>query len=161
MKELNVSVVAMSSARKYQIVGTTEPFDKAWAAGLRRTIGDLPRGATAALIGDTPGPGFDVPSCLSDHINDVRSCEPRRPIAVDEHHLAVERSVAQDAGSVFIDPTNWICNQDPCPVIRGAVLIYRDGDHMTTVFSKSLEPLLARALSRVGVDYARRATPGA
>jgi len=50
---------------------------------------------------------------------------------------------------VFVDPTAWLCPSDPCPVVIGRFLVYRDEHHMTVTFAESLAPYIDRALAPV------------
>ncbi|HET7167925.1 MAG TPA: SGNH hydrolase domain-containing protein [Candidatus Limnocylindrales bacterium] len=132
-----------------QVPSTTR--DDLWAAGLRRSITAI---ATAArrvvVIGDTPNPTGDPPVCLSDHLDDALACATPASKALGPARTATERRVAERAGATFIDPSRWLCPSDPCPVVIGRVLIYRDGHHMTTPFAAALAPYLDPLLPPLG-----------
>ncbi len=53
------------------------------------------------------------------------------------------------AGATFVDPSDWLCPSEPCPVVIGRVLVYRDGHHMTTPFARALAPYLEPLLPRI------------
>ncbi|HVL54415.1 MAG TPA: SGNH hydrolase domain-containing protein, partial [Vitreimonas sp.] len=53
---------------------------------------------------------------------------------------------AADAGATFIDPTPWVCPTEPCPAVIGSLLVYFDGGHITSTFSRALAPYLAAVL---------------
>ena len=124
-----------------QVPSTTR--DDLWAVGLQRSIDAIATTARqVVVIGDTPNPAGDPPVCLSDHLDDALACATPASKALAPKRTMTERRVAERAGATFIDPSPWLCPTDPCPVIIGRVLIYRDGHHMTTPFAAALAPYL-------------------
>lgn len=122
--------------------------DDLWGAGLDGTIVAAQRAGAAAVvvIGDTPDPAGDPPECLSAHLEDALACATPVDTAIAPRRLATERAVAAARGAAFIDPSDWLCPTDPCPAVIGRLLVYRDGHHMTTPFSRALAPYLEPAL---------------
>jgi peptidoglycan/LPS O-acetylase OafA/YrhL len=94
------------------------------------------------LVGDSASPGFDVPVCLSEHLDDIDACwaDPDEAVAVDL--LAAQREVAERTGAVFVDPTPWLCTDQACPVVVEDLLVYFDDGHLSPPFVRSLAPLL-------------------
>ena len=39
-----------------------------------------------------------------------------------------------------------ICSYDPCPLVQGDVLMWRDGSHLSETFARVLQPSLKRVL---------------
>ena len=116
-------------------------------AALGEMVARLP-GATAILV-DTPDPGRDVPACLSKHPNDIRACLFTQDDA-DNREIGVAEQVAADvSGAQLIDLTSSLCATWPCSPIAGSMLIYRDEDHMTKTFSRSLAAPLGVALEKL------------
>ena len=105
-------------------------------AALGEMVARIP-GATAILV-DTPDPGRDVPACLSKHPSDIRACLFAQDDADNREIGIAERVAADVSGATLIDLTANICTEWPCSPISGSVLIYRDEDHMTATFSRSL-----------------------
>jgi len=105
-------------------------------AALGEMVARLP-GATAILV-DTPDPGRDVPACLSKHSSDIRACLFTEETADNREIGIAERVAAEASGATLIDLTDKICAAWPCAPIAENVLIYRDEDHMTETFSRSL-----------------------
>jgi phenylpyruvate tautomerase PptA (4-oxalocrotonate tautomerase family) len=145
-------LVVISNARstRFLIDGETvrtTDRDDLWGAGLAATVASArSSGADVVVIGDTPDPAGDPPVCLSDHLDDARACATPAAEAIAPARLATERGVAAAGGATFIDPTDWLCPSDPCPVVIGRVLVFRDGHHMTTPFATALAPYLAPLL---------------
>ena len=116
-------------------------------AALGEMVARIP-GATAILV-DTPDPGRDVPACLSKHPSDIRACLFTQDDADNREIGIAERVAADVAGARLIDLTANICTEWPCSPISGSVLIYRDEDHMTATFSRSLAAPLGVEITKL------------
>ena len=116
-------------------------------AALGEMVARIP-GATAILV-DTPDPGRDVPACLSKHPSDIRACLFTQDDADNREIGIAERVAAGVAGARLIDLTANICTEWPCSPISGSVLIYRDEDHMTETFSRSLAAPLGVEIAKL------------
>ena len=116
-------------------------------AALGEMVARLP-GATAILV-DTPDPGRDVPACLSKHPDDVRACLFTQDDADNREIGIAERVAAEVSGALLIDLTGEICAAWPCSPIDESVLIYRDEDHMTETFSRSLAAPLGVEIAKL------------
>ena len=116
-------------------------------AALGEMVARLP-GATAILV-DTPDPGRDVPACLSKHPDDVRACLFTQDDADNREIGVAERVAADVSGALLIDLTGEICAAWPCSPIDQSVLIYRDEDHMTETFSRSLAAPLGVEIAKL------------
>ena len=116
-------------------------------AALGDMVARIP-GATAILV-DTPDPGRDVPACLSKHPSDIRACLFTQDDADNREIGIAERVAADVSGARLIDLTANICTEWPCSPISGSVLIYRDEDHMTATFSRSLAAPLGVEIAKL------------
>ena len=116
-------------------------------AALGEMVARIP-GATAILV-DTPDPGRDVPACLSKHPSDIRACLFTQDDADNREIGIAERVAADVSGARLIDLTANICAEWPCSPISGSVLIYRDEDHMTETFSRSLAAPLGVEIAKL------------
>jgi len=116
-------------------------------AALGEMVARIP-GATVILV-DTPDPGRDVPACLSKHPSDIRACLFTQDDADNREIGIAERVAADVAGARLIDLTANICTEWPCSPISGSVLIYRDEDHMTETFSRSLAAPLGVEIAKL------------
>ena len=116
-------------------------------AALGEMVARIP-GATAILV-DTPDPGRDVPACLSKHPSDIRACLFTQDDADNREIGIAERVAADVSGARLIDLTANICTEWPCSPISGNVLIYRDEDHMTATFSRSLAAPLGVEIAKL------------
>ena len=83
-------------------------------------------GAKVLVLGPIPEPHFNVPLCLSEHLDDVPACSPRRSTAVNESGIAAESAATKAGGGQYADVTDLFCTTDRCPVIVGNTLVYAD-----------------------------------
>ncbi|MFM9166478.1 MAG: SGNH hydrolase domain-containing protein, partial [Candidatus Limnocylindrus sp.] len=116
-------------------------------AAFGEMVARLP-GATAILV-DTPDPGRDVPACLSKHPSDIRACLFTQDDADNREIGVAERVAADVSGAQLIDLTSSFCATWPCSPISGSLLIYRDEDHMTKTFSRSLAAPLSVEIKKL------------
>jgi len=147
-------IVASDSRYTLAIAGSPVPVAEQmplWNAALARTLGRLAKLAPhVLLIGDTPRSGVDPPVCLSAHLTDALACATPTATALDPAYLAAEAAAAVSAGVSFLDPGRLVCPSEPCPAIVGNVLIYRDYQHLTAVFSTAVAPYLRARLPGFG-----------
>jgi peptidoglycan/LPS O-acetylase OafA/YrhL len=105
-------------------------------------------GAKLVYLRDTPVPGFDVPECISSHLNNWSACafkKPNRPDPV----------IAGIANGEFpyvkvVDMNGYLCQQT-CPAVRNSTLIYRDDNHLTATASALLTPAVRTGLAEAGL----------
>jgi peptidoglycan/LPS O-acetylase OafA/YrhL len=146
------------------IVGSSHPYTSAASngpapadagaslqLGLSQTLQRLrPLADAVALMGDTPKFDADPPDCLSQHLDDVLACAEPRAQTVDTAWLSAEAGIAAAADAIFVDPTDWACPTDPCPVVLGRYLVFRDQHHLATPFVTALRTRLLAALPLPG-----------
>jgi hypothetical protein len=58
-----------------------------------------------------------------------------------------------------IDLTDYLCTGDTCHSVIGNALVYADGYHMTSVYSATLAPAVARGLNKPGWQRRSRTEP--
>jgi len=103
-------------------------------------------GARIVALKDLPKAPHDMTDCVAENLDDLARC------AFDENganpdHFEV-RAAARVDGVESVDLSPAICAQGTCfGVIRDA-LVYRDNDHMTWTFARTLAPWLGRELDR-------------
>jgi peptidoglycan/LPS O-acetylase OafA/YrhL len=115
----------------------------AWRSGLDGTLTRLEAtGAEIVMIGTLPRPGREVPTCVAENLDDVTDCSIARPEAVDSVHGVTNTELAAEHDAVYLDPADWVCGPDQCPVVIGRYLVYRDRTHLTTAYSAFLAPVL-------------------
>ena len=146
LNQIKPELTIIVNRRTFRPIGGGDTPELAGAA-FGAMVARLP-GATAIIV-DTPDPGFDAPACLSKHPSDIRPCFFAQS-DVDNGEIGIaERVAAEVAGAQLIDLTANICTEWPCSPIAGSVLIYRDEDHMTKTFSRSLAAPLGAEIAKL------------
>jgi len=148
-------LIVVANLRTYPLLdasGRLTPASKReaqWRAGLTKTLRALPTTSRRVVLADTPQFSQDVPSCLSKHHSDIAACETSRTKAISGAHNAAEKGAATATGTTFVDLNGELCSYDPCPVIEGHLLMWRDPSHLTATFSHQFAPSLGVALAHV------------
>lgn len=83
---------------------------------------------------DTIWMPFDVPDCVETHGAEALACTSRRPTAP-----LTPPSGGWPDNVTVVDTRDWVCGSRLCPPVIGGVLIYRDRDHLTATFARSLD----------------------
>jgi peptidoglycan/LPS O-acetylase OafA/YrhL len=139
-------LVLIANSRMFRAVGADgstvlegEARTEAWRQGMADTLARItPAAGAVALIGDTPRSQYDVPVCLSAHLDDKLACATPFAKSVSLTWLAEEEAAAAAGGAGFVDPTPWVCPTGPCPAVIGNFMVLRDEHHLTTPFSGAL-----------------------
>lgn len=142
------ALVILASYRYRLVQDPPRPDDVAeWRAGLESTLPLVrPLAGRVLLIGDTPNPSGDVPSCLAGHLRSAGDCLRDRAAAEKPEITAIEREVAAANGAAYASSADWLCGAVACPLIVGDVLLYRDDNHLTATAAEWLSPLLELAI---------------
>jgi hypothetical protein len=138
----SLTIVAVAGGIRPMDPLDADPYRQGEA--LARLLTQIP-GEQAILV-DTPTLSFDVPACLSSHVDDMRPCLTPRGTAFGPDHGTLERTAAAASGAHVIDLSDALCPADPCPVVMGRFLMYRDAQHLTATFSSAFAATLERAL---------------
>lgn len=124
---------------------------KQWQTGLRVTLSHLDlAGVEAILIHDPPVPGFDVCRCLAraSWTKQNQKCDFQRDLRNDEKIAVLETQASAGARAAsVIDLSPEVCRGTRCSPVRNGVIEYRDEDHFTATFSRSLTPAIERLLA--------------
>jgi peptidoglycan/LPS O-acetylase OafA/YrhL len=151
------TVVVMSSDTAYTPYGESgeqlsgpEAAD-AMEAGYIATIERLHRlGLRTVVIRDTPVAPHEIPACVSEHLDDLASCDFPHSLSWEKEFE--RRAAARAPGSHLIDLTPEICPQDICRSVIGNALVYRDDNHLTATFARTLRPWIEADLLRDEVE---------
>ncbi len=147
IEKLHPDLVLLSSASRHPGAGGKMMVDMwVWEQGARDTFTALAnQGVQVRYIRDTPITNFDVTGCLAQAEWDGHTrCEGSLPAeALSPEVYAAEVKAAEGLNKVkFLDLSDQLCGSDRCYLEVSGQVIYRDGDHLTATFSRSL----ARAL---------------
>ena len=141
-------VVVLGVARHYEerLYGFA-PYGPEWLAAIARTVTEIERtGAQVVVLGPTPRTKGNVPDCLASHLDAVPSCQRDVASALDRSGIDAERAAVTEAHGTYLDVQPWLCADRVCPVVVGTMLVYRDDNHLTTVYPTWLAPAVAEGL---------------
>ena len=129
----NGQAVNGAAAAQAQTVG--------WATTLRA----LTRSAgSVVLLRDTPDMGRDVAGCVSAHMSNLLACSTPRSIAIAANQS--DQQAQEILGTLphlhYLDMNDYVCPGARCPAVIGNVLVYRDKDHLTATYMRTLAPVL-------------------
>jgi peptidoglycan/LPS O-acetylase OafA/YrhL len=127
-----------------------------WAEASVRTFERFAALADEVIVlRDTPWPGFDIPTCLSEHPREPQTCDydPAEQASLDVPMVAVEAAAGVDELGDYVDPTPLVCPGDPCPaVVATGAITYRDTHHLTARFALELADELGALLDAALAD---------
>ena len=122
---------------------------------MKKTLGRLPDGTTGLVFGDVPTNNGNPVQCLKKHKErylGMRAC--RRESLAKRTKEAALREAALETGHLSGNLYDKVCSYDPCPLVQGDVLMWRDSGHLTKTFVKRLTPswrtLLSEAITEIG-----------
>ncbi|MFC4105279.1 acyltransferase family protein [Micromonospora zhanjiangensis] len=120
--------------------------DLALIAAMRRTWAELAAGSRVVVLRDTPAPRIDVAECVSVHREQLTRCAVDRAAALTGAGTAQEAAASALAGVRLVDLNDAICPDIRCAPVIGGVLVYRDTNHMTATYARTLAPRLDERL---------------
>jgi peptidoglycan/LPS O-acetylase OafA/YrhL len=159
ISKIRPSIVLISNSSSYvKRPSFQDPYARLsiqqWQDGTRSTLQSLNAAAGfVILLRDTPRPDIDVPICLSrtsTHpvLYPASTCFKPEQQALAQPVWQAEISAAQRLDHVSIlDMTDNFCQGGQCFPMLNGIVVYRDGNHMTSMFAASLTPALASELS--------------
>lgn len=115
--------------------------------GLAETLEALPSESTVVLLADAPKSTVNAPRCLQHNRRDMSACLTLRVPASAARSDAVLRQTMEAGGGVYRTLEDRICPYEPCPLVQGDVLIYKDKGHLTATFTRLLAPSLRAELA--------------
>ena len=129
------------------IPGSARPA--AWRSAMERTLARMPDASKVLLLGDIPYNRFNPAQCLIKHRNNISKCvTSRQPLHKRKVERALERAAISE-GARFRRFYDQVCTYDPCPIIQGTTLMYRDRGHFTATFAQQLTPTFRRMLTSI------------
>jgi peptidoglycan/LPS O-acetylase OafA/YrhL len=149
--ELHPDMVILTSSSRHPVAdGVLMTDTRVWEQGARDTFAALAtQGVKVRFIRDTPYADYDVPGCVAQAEWDGRTqCPaPGSMAALSPGVFAAETRAAHEFGSVkVVDLSDQVCGSDQCSLEAGGQIIYRDEDHLTASYSRSLADVLFQRL---------------
>ena len=155
LNEHPVELVVFAHAPSYKLRRTdgksVAPWRRTgeWRRALKRTTERLPEETAILALGGTPRNFHGHPvKCLARNSRDISACVSRRQPEEMRYTDVGLKQAASVSRAMFDTLFDQICSYDPCPVIQGNVLMYRDSHHLSETFARQLQPSMERILRR-------------
>jgi hypothetical protein len=81
----------------------------------------------------------------------------REAAFTDPGHATLDKAVRAAADVQLLDLTDRFCSPEQCMPVVGNVMVYRDNNHITDTYARSLYPYIADALWPAADALAQRA----
>ncbi|MEX1334852.1 MAG: SGNH hydrolase domain-containing protein [Candidatus Limnocylindrales bacterium] len=115
---------------------------------VKKTLMRLPATSDVLVLGLVPRNKRGLIDCLEAHVWSMSKClSPRTPLAQRPWDRAVAKG-ALIGGGTYGSLYDKVCSYDPCPVVQGKVLMWRDSVHLSETFAQKLKPSIANLLDR-------------
>ncbi|WP_051422902.1 acyltransferase family protein [Arthrobacter sp. MA-N2] len=139
--KMKPDVVVTTSTRTNVDPNVTERVDPGFVSEVK-TLNDA--GIEVVALRDTPRPAQPVPACLEKNRTAYVACGSQRDqiYAQDSPTAAV---AAQLPDTKFLDLTKYFCPDANCPAVIGNVIVYKDDNHVSATYMKTLEPYFEKA----------------
>jgi peptidoglycan/LPS O-acetylase OafA/YrhL len=143
LERLRPDAVFMTSTRYARGVGEQLPegYLAAW-----RALGEA--GIKVIAVRDNPNFQIEASDCVELHGADAPACALDRLSAI-ANPSPVDLLATRPSNVRFIDLTNFFCTTTACPPVVGNVLVYRDHNHFTATYGRTLAPMLGNELRAV------------
>lgn len=144
------NVVKAVNLEKYDAIITSQRAGVEWVGGEPKAVSGLASlwqelaaaGNNIVAIKDGPSPGFNVVSCLQEG----KSCVFSRKTAMTFDPQVKASEVATQVSLINFD--NIFCDAKTCFPIIGNAVVYRDDNHLTDTFARSLAPFMEQIISQ-------------
>jgi hypothetical protein len=104
-------------------------------------------GARIVVLADPPLNGaVRDENCVALNPTDPVACAVDRSVAQPPDPLTEVARTTRVPGVTLVDLTKYFCDDRKCYAVVGNVAVYYDHDHLNLEFSRTLKPVLARAL---------------
>ncbi|WP_122261720.1 acyltransferase family protein [Ornithinimicrobium cerasi] len=120
---------------------------EAVAEALARRVDQLAaRDVLPVLVRDVPRPPFDLPECLVENPDRASACAFDRADALARSGTGHEELARIRPGMPFVDLTEAICPAETCSPVVGGVVVWRDSNHLSATYVRSLRDLVEQRL---------------
>lgn len=119
------------------------------ADGLKRSWAPIAdAGIPVVAIAGTPRMSKSVPDCLAENIAAPEKCGRVASEALGQDQAIRFAAAEMPEAATLIDLTEGLCTSAFCPAVAGNVVVYRDENHLTIEYSRTLAPLLSSKLEK-------------
>jgi peptidoglycan/LPS O-acetylase OafA/YrhL len=114
-------------------------------------------GKTIVALRDIPSAGDeDLPSCVAQKLTEYDPCNlPRTTAMLPASQDPLIAAVHSDrvASTHLVDLTNTFCDPSFCHVVIGGLIVYFGSNHMSATFSRTLAPIVGKAISAAAARH--------
>lgn len=139
--ELDAIIVASFAGRADSSEANARSLAEAWAH--RANVEEIP---LLAILDNPAYPEAPVHCIATDPLTANERCSKARTEVLFEG--ATRDAVDLDPNAHVIDLTRFYCDDSLCPVIIGGVIVYRDSNHVTSTYARTLAPYISREVSK-------------
>lgn len=148
-KEWNKDLMKVLTKRNIDLIFTTA--NVARQEGIPQGYIDIwnmlnDKGIAVFAIRDNPVFPFDVPTCIEVNAEASTECTVERSSLLPEE---IWNNTGIPDNVHYADLSDYFCEEDVCKPIVGNVLVYRDKNHITATYSKTLAPVLREEIMTV------------
>jgi len=130
-----------------------------WISGTRKVLDRLsPVVQSVVVMSPTPELGFNGLSCLAAKVNwptwlpEIEHCDSRlKPVSEAYTLSALKEAVAPYINAHIFDFRDEVCPDGQCRAEIGGKIVYRDGQHLTASFVRSLASMVQSELMAVHI----------
>ncbi len=154
----------LAHADSYRVVdgkGRTIPSNgrpAIWKKGLTKTLAVIPTETEVLVFGDVPKNTGNPIRCLKSHKGNISACVTKKEPQAQRTIENALRTAAAEGDAQFRTLYGKICSYDPCPLVQGKTLMWRDKGHLTKTFTRRLAPSVRAILADV-MDSSGAARP--
>jgi hypothetical protein len=124
--------------------------ERSMVDGLRASWRNLiALGIPVVVLRDTPAPGDNNADCVSAHLTELSRCAFPRASHQSAAGPVQALATAGMDGAHLVDLNDAICPTKLCAPVIGRVVVYRDSNHLTATYARTLAPRLDAALGRI------------
>jgi peptidoglycan/LPS O-acetylase OafA/YrhL len=116
-------------------------FEEIWRKMTDAGIGVL-------AIRDNPSFDFNGPECVEWYGSKSPLCSLPRSAAIDARTLEQVFGTRNDKVH-FLDLSDYLCDAEICPAVLGNVLVFRDSNHLTATYARTLAPVFGARLDAI------------
>jgi hypothetical protein len=117
-----------------------------WRTGMLRTLSEMPGASRLLVLGDVPDNHRIPASCLAQHRSDMSACQSARQPRAERLVEDALRDATVRSDAIHRSTYDWLCTYDPCPLVQGRVLSWRDRSHITATIARRLTPSMHTTL---------------
>ncbi len=139
---LHPDLVVTTSTRTSSVQGEQEVLEPSWVDA----VGTLnAAGIPVLAIRDTPRFAELVPECVEASPSDLAACGAVRSELFSEVP-PTDVVAASLPDTTFVDFTDYFCDATTCPAVIGNVIVYKDDNHVTSSYLKTMTPMVEQEL---------------